>query len=197
MVEVRRSFPPSRKPMTSELFYRIYDDPNVDSAKRAFEAWENSLPVQGWTISRGSPRQSTTTTTTSSCTGIRRYGSLTPNRMPERPDEAGQQDGAWLQAQIIRAKVLYAKYARKVGSGVRIAAASGSQQTVEYGRIFRPWSRVPSRVRWTEKSVSNQIGFRRISISWSASTKPGLTRNGFPTNQILISNPRLHIADQT
>ena len=35
--------------------------------------------------------------------------------------------------EIIRAKVLYAKYARKVGSGVRIAAVSGNQQTVEYG----------------------------------------------------------------
>ena len=31
------------------------------------------------------------------------------------------------------AKVLYAKYARKVGSGVRPAAVTGGQQTVEYG----------------------------------------------------------------
>jgi hypothetical protein len=35
--------------------------------------------------------------------------------------------------EIIRAKMLYAKYARKVGSGVRVADKSEASQTVEYG----------------------------------------------------------------
>ena len=35
--------------------------------------------------------------------------------------------------EIIRAKTLYAKYARRVGSGIRIGEGTGTPTTVEYG----------------------------------------------------------------
>lgn len=117
-----------------EAFYRIYDDPKIESAKRAFEAWENSLPDHGLDDFRklaktvhnhyddifaywNSPGQ-ITNAYTECLNGLTKMA----NRM-----------GRGYSYEIIRAKVLYAKYARRVGSGVRIAAVTGGSQTVEYG----------------------------------------------------------------
>lgn len=135
LVEVRRSFPAIAEAYDfKELFYRIYDDPNVDSAKRAFEAWENSLPVQGLDDFKRLAK-----TVHNHYDDIFMYWN-SPVRITNAYTEClngltklANRMGRGYSYEIIRAKVLYAKYARKVGSGVRIAAASGSQQTVEYG----------------------------------------------------------------
>lgn len=117
-----------------EMFYRIYDDPKVESAQRAFEAWESSLPDHGLdgfrTVAKmvhnhyddifaywNSPSQ-ITNAYTECLNGLSKLS----NRM-----------GRGYSYEIIRAKVLYAKYARKVGSSVRVAGVAGGQQTVEYG----------------------------------------------------------------
>lgn len=124
-----------------EAFYRIYDDPDKGSAMRAFEAWENVLPAKGMegfkTLAKtvhnhyeeifaywDSPVQ-ITNAYTESLNGLIKIA----NRL-----------GRGYSYEIIRAKTLYAKYARKVGSGVRVDAAgkatiptTGVSQQVEYG----------------------------------------------------------------
>lgn len=100
---------------------------------RAFEAWENSLPdeLNGFrslakTVHNhyddmfaywDSPSQ-ITNVCTEGLNGLTKVA----NRM-----------GRGYSYEIIRAKMLYAKYARRVGSGVRIAEKTGSSETVEYG----------------------------------------------------------------
>ena len=124
-----------------EAFYRIYDDPDKGSAMRAFEAWENVLPTKGMegfkTLAKtvhnhyedifaywDSPVQ-ITNAYTESLNGLIKIA----NRL-----------GRGYSYEIIRAKTLYAKYARKVGSGVRLDAAgktaiptTGTTLQVEYG----------------------------------------------------------------
>jgi len=124
-----------------EAFYRIYDDPDKGSAMRAFEAWENVLPTKGMEGFKAlaktvhnhyedifaywdSPVQ-ITNAYTESLNGLIKIA----NRL-----------GRGYSYEIIRAKTLYAKYARKVGSGVRLDAAgktaiptTGTTLQVEYG----------------------------------------------------------------
>lgn len=116
-----------------EAFYRIYDDPNKASAMRAFEAWENSLPVEleGF--------RSLAKTVHNHYEDIFAYWD-SPSRITNAYTEGlngltkvANRMGRGYSYEIIRAKMLYAKYARKVGSGVRVADKSGVSKTVEYG----------------------------------------------------------------
>ena len=124
-----------------EAFFRIYDDPDKASAMRAFEAWENSIPKDeldkfhrlAKTVHNhyedifaywDSPGQ-ITNAYTECLNGLIKVA----NRM-----------GRGYSYEIIRAKTLYAKHARKVGSGVRLSTPSetsistkGVSETVEYG----------------------------------------------------------------
>ena len=135
LLEVRRSLPAVAHAYDlKEMFYRIYDDLNVESAKHAFEAWENALPDQGLEGFKSLAKTvhnhyddifmywnapvPITNAYTECLNGLTKLA----NRM-----------GRGYSYEIIRAKVLYAKYARKVGRGVRLASVSGGQQTVEYG----------------------------------------------------------------
>ncbi len=124
-----------------EAFFRIYDDPDKQSAMHAFEAWENSLPANE--LERFHSLAKTvhnhyedifaywdspapiTNAYTECLNGLIKLS----NRM-----------GRGYSYEIIRAKTLYAKQARKVGSGVRLATPSGTtvptkatSETVEYG----------------------------------------------------------------
>ena len=117
-----------------ELFYRIYDEPKIESAQHAFEAWENSLPDQGLNDFRKLAK-----TVHNHYEDIFAYWN-SPVRITNAYTEClngltkmANRMGRGYSYEIIRAKVMYAKYARKVGSGVRISALTGSQQTVEYG----------------------------------------------------------------
>lgn len=103
-----------------EAFYDIYDEPTKDEAIRAFEAWRNTLPegrLQGfhklaktvanhfddifayWDAPHG-----ITNAYTEGLNGLVKLA----NRM-----------GRGYSYETIRAKTLYAKHARKVGSGVQ------------------------------------------------------------------------------
>lgn len=124
-----------------EAFFRIYDDPDKQSAMHAFEAWEKSLPANE--LERFHSLAKTvhnhyedifaywdspapiTNAYTECLNGLIKLS----NRM-----------GRGYSYEIIRAKTLYAKQARKVGSGVRLATPSGTtiptkatSETVEYG----------------------------------------------------------------
>ncbi len=117
-----------------EGFYRIYDDPIKESAMWAFEAWENSLPDKGLDGFR-----SLSKTVHNHYEDIFAYWD-SPSRITNAYTEGlngltkvANRMGRGYSYEIIRAKMLYAKYARKVGSGVRIAEKTGGSQTVEYG----------------------------------------------------------------
>lgn len=118
-----------------EAFYGIYDDPSKESAMRAFEAWENSLPaddaLDGF--------RSLAKTVHNHYEDIFAYWD-SPSRITNAYTEGlngltkvANRMGRGYSYEIIRAKMLYAKYARKVGSGVRIAENTGGSETVEYG----------------------------------------------------------------
>lgn len=117
-----------------EAFYRIYDDPSKESAMRAFEAWENTLPDTGLDGFRSLAK-----TVHNHYEDIFAYWD-SPSRITNAYTEGlngltkvANRMGRGYSYEIIRAKMLYAKYARKVGSGVRIAEKTGSSETVEYG----------------------------------------------------------------
>jgi len=135
LLEVRRSLPAIAHAYDlKEMFYRIYDDPDAESAKHAFEAWENALPDQGLEDFKKLAK-----TVRNHYDDIFMYWN-SPVRITNAYTEClngltkiANRMGRGYSYDIIRAKVLYAKYARKVGSGVRVASISGIQQTVEYG----------------------------------------------------------------
>jgi len=139
---VRQTIPDLAKAYdVKEAFFRIYDDPNKDSAMRAFEAWENSLPENELDKFRSLAKTvhnhyedifaywdspiPITNAYTECLNGLIKIA----NRM-----------GRGYSYEIIRAKTLYAKHARKVGSGVRLATPSTTEistkyvsETIEYG----------------------------------------------------------------
>jgi len=124
-----------------EEFYRIYDSPDKESAIKAFKAWKDSLPSKGLngfhklvkTVENhsedifaywDSPNQ-ITNAYTECLNGLMKVA----NRM-----------GRGYSYEIIRAKTLYEKHARKVGSGVRSKSESqvpdstiDATKCVEYG----------------------------------------------------------------
>ena len=117
-----------------EAFYRIYDEPIKEAAMRAFEAWENTLPDDELDNFRSLAK-----TVHNHYEDIFAYWD-SPGRITNAYTEGlngltkvANRMGRGYSYEIIRAKMLYAKYARKVGSGVRIAEKTGGSQTVEYG----------------------------------------------------------------
>ena len=117
-----------------EAFYRIYDDPDKASAMHAFEAWENSLPGTGLHEFRSLAK-----TVHNHYDDIFAYWD-SPGRLTNAYTEClnglikvANRMGRGYSFEIIRAKTLYAKHARKVGSGMRLATLSGGHQSVEYG----------------------------------------------------------------
>jgi transposase len=117
-----------------EAFYRIYDEPIKESAMRAFEAWENTLPDTGLDGFRSLAK-----TVHNHYEDIFAYWD-SPSRITNAYTEGlngltkvANRMGRGYSYEIIRAKILYAKYARKVGSGVRIADKTEGPVTVEYG----------------------------------------------------------------
>lgn len=124
-----------------EAFYRIYDDPDKASAMRAFEVWESSLPAAGFDAFRSLAK-----TVHNHYVDIFAYWD-SPSRITNAYTEClnglikiANRMGRGYSYEIIRAKTLYAKHARKVGSGVRLVVPSstaiptrGGSQTVEYG----------------------------------------------------------------
>ena len=124
-----------------EMFYRIYDDPVKASAMRAFEAWETSLPDRELPLFHSLAR-----TVHNHYEDIFAYWD-SPKRITNAYTEClnglmkmSNRLGRGYSYEIIRAKTMYAKHARKVGSGVRVAAAGvnrvstkGALETVEYG----------------------------------------------------------------
>jgi len=124
-----------------EAFFRIYDDPDKGSAMRAFEAWENTLPDNELQKFRDLAK-----TVHNHYEDIFAYWD-SPNQITNAYTEClngliklSNRMGRGYSYEIIRAKTLYAKHARKVGSGVRLTAPSetpiptkGTSETVEYG----------------------------------------------------------------
>lgn len=120
-----------------EAFFRIYDDPDKASAMRAFEAWENSLPDGQLEKFHALAR-----TVHNHYDDIFAYWD-SPSQITNAYTEClnglikmANRIGRGYSYDIIRAKTLYAKEARKVGSGVRLMRAAintGARETVEYG----------------------------------------------------------------
>ncbi|NMP24270.1 ISL3 family transposase [Sulfobacillus harzensis] len=124
-----------------EAFFRIYDEPDKSSAMRAFAAWEKSLPNNGLQKFRDLAK-----TVHNHYEDIFAYWDA-PSPITNAYTEClngliklSNRMGRGYSYEIIRAKVLYAKYARTVGSGVRLVVpssteipTSGGSQTVEYG----------------------------------------------------------------
>jgi transposase len=124
-----------------EMFFRIYDDPVKESAMRAFEAWENSLPDKEL-----EKFHSLAKTVHNHYADIFAYWD-SPSQITNAYTEClnglikmSNRIGRGYSYEIIRAKTLYAKEARKVGSGVRLLPGVESQiptklasETVEYG----------------------------------------------------------------
>lgn len=124
-----------------EAFFCIYDEPDKAAAKRAFEAWENSLP------SGELPKfHSLARTVHNHYDDIFAYWDA-PTRITNAYTEGlnglikvANRMGRGYSYEIIRAKTMYAKHARKVGTGLLPAAAATAPvpttpalRQVEYG----------------------------------------------------------------
>lgn len=123
-----------------EAFYDIYDEPDKASAMRAFESWENTLSEERFPNFDALARTvrnnyedifaywDAPTRLTSTCTEGLNGLVKVANRM-----------GRGYSYEIIRAKILYAKHARKVGSmprsgeGITSVSTAASQSRIEYG----------------------------------------------------------------
>lgn len=135
-----------------ESFFRIYDEPDKDSAMRAFEAWENTLPDDEMEKFHGLAK-----TVHNHYEDIFAYWD-SPSQITNAYTEClngliklSNRIGRGYSYEIIRAKTLYAKHARKVGSGVRLTAPTETTvstkpvaETVEYG------PHIPTLIRMAE-----------------------------------------------
>ena len=122
-----------------EAFYGIYDEPDKASAMHAFEAWENSLPEGRFPKFHALAR-----TVHNNYEDIFAYWDA-PIRLTNAYTEGlnglikvANRMGRGYSYEIIRAKTLYAKHARKVGSLLRQPLAAevptrGAKNQVEYG----------------------------------------------------------------
>ena len=138
-----------------EAFFRIYDDPDKASAQHAFEAWENTLPEGELAMFHSLAK-----TVRNHYEDIFAYWD-SPGRITNAYTEClngliklSNRLGRGYSYEIIRAKTLYAKHARKVGSGVRLSKPSESliptkstTETVEYG------PHIPTLVELAESGV--------------------------------------------
>jgi transposase len=121
-----------------ESFFRIYDEPDKASAMRAFALWEQSIPKKGLDQFR-----SLVKTVHNHYEDIFAYWD-SPNQITNAYTEGlnglvkiSNRLGRGYSYEIIRAKTMYAKHARKVGSGILLTEAKGTtkatSQTIEYG----------------------------------------------------------------
>jgi len=121
-----------------ESFFRIYDEPDKASAMRAFALWEQSIPKKGLDQFRSLAK-----TVHNHYEDIFAYWD-SPNQITNAYTEGlnglvkiSNRLGRGYSYEIIRAKTLYAKHARKVGSGILLTEAKGTtkatSQTIEYG----------------------------------------------------------------
>lgn len=122
-----------------EAFYGIYDEPDKASAMRAFDAWENSLPEGLFPKFHALARN-----VHNHYEDIFAYWDA-PIRLTNAYTEGlnglvkvANRMGRGYSYEIIRAKTLYAKHARKVGSLLKPASAanvptSDTQNQIEYG----------------------------------------------------------------
>lgn len=112
-----------------EMFFRIYDEPDKQKAKNAFEAWENCLPSHGFELFKKLAK-----TVHNHYEDIFAYWDAPfpiTNAYTEGLNgliKMSNRLGRGYSYEIIRAKTLYSAEARKVGSGIR----SGKGK-VEYG----------------------------------------------------------------
>ena len=124
-----------------ETFYRIYDDPDKASAMRAFEAWENCIPAKGLNEFRSLAR-----TVRDHYADIFAYWD-SPAQITNAYTESlnglikiANCNGRGYSFEILRAKALYAKEARKVGRVIRLIGGgkagvptTETRKPVEYG----------------------------------------------------------------
>jgi transposase len=121
-----------------ESFFRIYDEPDKASAMRAFALWEQSIPKKGLDQFRSLAK-----TVHNHYEDIFAYWD-SPNQITNAYTEGlnclvkiSNRLGRGYSYEIIRAKTLYAKHVRKVGSGILLTEAKGTtkatSQTIEYG----------------------------------------------------------------
>jgi transposase len=133
--EVRRSIPELAEAYDlKEAFYRVYDDPDKNSAVHAFEAWEDNLPRRGMEGFRTLAK-----TVHNHFEDIFAYWD-SPSRITNAYTEClnglikiANRMGRGYSYEIIRAKTLYSSYARNVGKGLSTTGAAGSPKAVEYG----------------------------------------------------------------
>lgn len=124
-----------------EAFFCVYDEDDKESAMKAFEAWENALPEDDL------PRfHALAKTVHNHYDDIFAYWD-SPGRITNAYTEClngliklSNRTGGGYSYEIIRAKTLYAKPARKVGSGIRsVPSVAGdvptkrATETIEYG----------------------------------------------------------------
>ncbi|AGA64698.1 Transposase [Liberibacter crescens BT-1] len=112
-----------------ESFFAIYDEPDKQQAKHAFEAWKNSLPDKSM-----EPFRKLVKTVHNHYDDIFAYWDA-PLRITNNYTEGlnglikiSNRLGRGYSYEIIRAKTLYSAEARKVGSGIR-----SGREKVEYG----------------------------------------------------------------
>lgn len=124
-----------------EAFYRIYDEPTKEAAMQTFEAWENTLPAHGLDKFRKLAR-----TVHNHFEDIFAYWDA-PYRITNAYTEGlnglikvANRMGRGYSYEIIRAKTLYARHARKVGSRLlpppvapKDIPTTRTQKHVEYG----------------------------------------------------------------
>ena len=112
-----------------ESFFGIYDEPDKQKAQNAFEAWENSLPSEGLEAFKKLVK-----TVHNHYDDIFAYWDAPfpiTNAYTEGLNgliKMSNRLGRGYSYDIIRAKTLYSKEARKVGSGIR-----SGRNKVEYG----------------------------------------------------------------
>ena len=112
-----------------ESFFGIYDEPDKQKAQNAFEAWENSLPSEGLEAFKKLVK-----TVHNHYDDIFAYWDAPfpiTNAYTEGLNgliKMSNRLGRGYSYDIIRAKTLYSKEARKVGSGIR-----AGREKVEYG----------------------------------------------------------------
>lgn len=124
-----------------EAFFRIYDDPDKGAAMELFKAWKNSLPEGELGKFHDLAR-----TVHNHYEDIFAYWD-SPSRITNAYTEClngliklSNRMGRGYSYEIIRAKTLYAKHARKVGTGIRlikpietVVPIKSIPETVEYG----------------------------------------------------------------
>lgn len=117
-----------------EEFFQIYDAEEKETAIELFEKWESSLPKKEFPEFRKLAK-----TVHNHFADIFAYWD-SPGQITNAYTEAlngvikmSNRLGRGYSYEIIRAKTLYAKHARKVGSGVLLNPTTHTSQTVEYG----------------------------------------------------------------